>query len=120
MRFTPTRRPHISIIKREAPSAYREQYGSLFVGEVVQFTYLPGLQTENGCHLWVACYSKRLCEIREFFAVPTLRDAESGTYKVVFHTTIAKLLDPLPPTRRPQWRLTPSTHIDATTLLQHV
>lgn len=115
---TTTDSPHISIIKDEHPSLKQPKWGKAFVNERITFAYIPEADDQNGRHLWVNCYSVRLCEMREYFAVPTVK--QDGVYRVNFHLTLGKLEMPVEPTLRPQLRLTPFTHIDFETLMQHL
>ncbi len=41
IRFKPATRPHISVIKGEAPSRNQVDWGLAFVGEVIKFRYIP-------------------------------------------------------------------------------
>lgn len=113
-----TESPHISIIKNELPSKKVNKWGKAFVGERVTFSYLPDIDDQNGRHFWLNCQSDRLCEMREYFAVPTLK--KDDVYRVNFHLTIGKRAEAVEPTLRPQLRITPFTHIDAETLMQHL
>lgn len=117
--FKPVKKPHISVIKNEAPSLNKEDWGTAFVDEEVKVRYCPAIRHENGLHLWVDCHSPRLCQIREHFAVPTLRRA-GGPYLVNFHLTLARRKKAMKPQLRPQIRITPSTHIDVETGMQHL
>ncbi len=113
-----TNSSHISVIKNELPSLKTQKWGKAFVGERVTFFYIPEIDDQNGRHFWVNCYSSRLCEMREYFAVPTLK--QNDVFRVNFHLTIGKRENPVPATLRPQLRISPFTHIDAETLMQHL
>ena len=119
IRFKPTARPHISVIKGEAPSRNQADWGIAFVGEIVKFRYVPSLQAENGLHLWIDCHSPRLCVLREHFGLATLR-RNDGAYLVNFHLTIGRRKQAITPQLRPQLRLTPQSHIDVETGMQHL
>jgi hypothetical protein len=115
----PAARPHISIMKREAPSLNRTDWGVAFVGELVTFRYHGVVRDENGLHLWVDCHSRRLCQMREHFGLVTLK-REDGTYLVNFHLTVALRTTATAPRRRPHLRLVPQSHIDVETGMQHL
>jgi hypothetical protein len=117
--FKPAARPHISIMKGEAPSRNAEEWGTAFAGEEVTFRVAPVVKDENGLHLWVDCHSERLCELREHFGLPTLR-REDGVYLVNFHLTIGRRKTAVEARKRPQLRLSPQSHIDAGTGMQHL
>ena len=117
--FKPTTRPHISVIKGEAASRNQADWGQAFVGERVKFRYVPTLQAENGLHLWIDCHSPRLCAIREHFGLPTLRRSD-GAYLVNFHLTIGRRKKAVAAQLRPQLRLSPQSHIDLETDMQHL
>lgn len=112
------KRPHVSVMKDEAPSANQADWRSFGNGTQVAFRYHPYFHTENGCHAWVNVYSQRLCEIREHFGMATLK--RDGVYLVNFHMTLGRLDKPVAKTLRPQYRLSPRTHIDVATLMQHI
>lgn len=117
--YKPAGRPHVSMMKAEAPSLNKDDWGSAFVGETVVFRYCPTLRDENGLHFWVDCYSSRLCEMREHFGLVTLK-REDGTYLVNFHLTIGRRKKSLDPSPRPRLRLCPRSHIDVETGMQHL
>lgn len=117
--FKPSASPHISVIKDEAPNRNRQDWGTAFVGETVRFKYNPTINGENGLHFWIDCYSPRLCEIREHFGLPTLK-RQDGVYLVNFHMTIGKRKQAVAPQLRPQLRLSPQSHIDVETGMQHL
>lgn len=117
--FKPTARPHISVIKGEAPSRNQADWGVAFVGETITFRYVPVLQAENGLHLWIDCHSPRLCTIREYFGLTTLR-RNDGAYLVNFHMTLGRRKKAVTPQLRPQLRLSPQSHIDLETGMQHL
>jgi hypothetical protein len=117
--FEPAARPHISIMKGEAPCRNTADWGLSFVGEQVKFRYNPALRDENGLHLWVDCYSPRLCELREHFGLVTLKRAD-GVYLVNFHLTIGRRKQAAKGRPRPQLRLSPQSHIDVETGMQHL
>ncbi|MCA0351753.1 MAG: hypothetical protein LCH85_07125 [Chloroflexi bacterium] len=115
----PAARPHISVIKGEAPNRNQADWGVAFVGETVTFRYVPVLQAENGLHLWIDCHSPGLCTIREHFGLPTLRRSD-GAYLVNFHLTLGRRKKAVTPQLRPQLRLSPQSHIDLETGMQHL
>lgn len=118
----PTVKPHISVIKGEIPTQNANQWGD-FVGEPIKFRCNPFFRYENGLHVWVDCHSQRLCEIRRYFGCDTkISDMVegAGNYWVNFHCTIGKLLVPQKPNLRPQIRLSPQSHLDAETGMQHL
>lgn len=117
--YKPAARPHVSIIKDEAPCRNRADWGAAFVGERVAFRYSPTVRGENGLHLWVDCYSPRLCAMREHFGLVTLR-RDDGVYLVSFHLTIGRRKQALAARPRPQLRLCPQSHIDLETGMQHL
>lgn len=117
--FKPAARPHISVMKGEAPSRNTADWGTAFVGEQVTFHVSPVVKDENGLHLWVDCHSGRLCEMREHFGLTTLR-REDGAYLVNFHLTVGRRKKAVEGRRRPQLRLSPQSHIDAGTGMQHL
>lgn len=117
--FTPAARPHVSIMKGEAPCRNLGDWGTAFVGESAAVRYVPAPLGENGLHVWVDCYSPRLCAMREHFGLPTLR-RDDGVYLVNFHLTIGRRQQPLAPQPRPQLRLSPQSHIDVETGMQHL
>lgn len=111
--------PHISVIKDESPNQNKDDWGVAFVGETVRFKYHSTLYGENGLHFWIDCYSARLCEIREHFGLPTLK-RQDGVYLVNFHMTIGRRKKAVAPHLRPQLRLSPQSHIDVETGMQHL
>lgn len=115
----PSKNIHISIMKNESPSLNQREWGTKFVGEKVEFKYQVQLEKENGYHVWINCYSPRLCEMREYFGLPTLKTTD-GIYRVNFHMTIGKLKIALPSNLRPQYRISKQSHIDVETLMQHL
>lgn len=115
----PTKNLHISVMKNESPYLNPSDWGKVFVGEKVQFRYQIQLEKENGYHVWINCYSPRLCIMREHFGLPTLRTTE-GIYRVNFHITIGRLITPIEKNLRPQYRLCPQSHIDIQTVMQHL
>jgi hypothetical protein len=117
--FKPAARPHVSIMKNEAPCLNKTDWGAAFVGEVVRFRYSPVLRDENGLHFWVDCHSPRLCEMREHFGLVTLK-RDDGAYLVNFHFTIGRRKKSVEPRPRRQLRLCPQSHIDAETGMQHL
>lgn len=117
--FKAAARPHVSVAKNEAPSRNREDWGVRFVGERVAVRCCPTLRNENGLHFWVDCHSPGLCELREHFGLPTLR-RQDGVYLVNFHLTVGRRKKALPPQPRPQYRLSPQSHIDVETGMQHL
>lgn len=117
--YKPSARPHISVIKDEAPSRSKADWGSAFVGEVVTVKYNPVLRAENGLHFWIDCYSPRLCEVREHFGLTTLK-RQDGVYLVNFHMTLGRRKQAVSATPRPQLRLSPQSHIDPETGMQHL
>ena len=116
--FKPSKRPHVSVMKDEAPCRNKEDWGTAFVGETVKVRYTTRIWRENGFHFWVDCYSPRLCEMREHFGLTTLK--KDGVYRVNFHLTIARRKAPIGKSLRPQYRLSPQSHIDVETLMQHL
>lgn len=117
--FKPAARPHVSVMKGEAPCRNVEDWGTAFVGERVAFRVAPGVRGENGLHLWVDCHSARLCEMREHFGLATLR-REDGAYLVNFHLTIGRRKQAVEARKRPQLRLSPQSHLDTGTGMQHL
>lgn len=117
--FKPAARPHISIMKDEAPCRNKTDWGILFVGEIVTFHYHPLLRDENGLHFWVDCHSPRLCMMREHFGLVTLKRGD-GAYLVNFHLTIGRRKNAVAKRPRPQLRLCPQSHIDVETGMQHL
>ncbi len=111
-------KPHISLIKSESPCRKIEKFGRAFVNEIVEFKIHELLQYENGRHIWVNCYSERLCEIREYFNLPVFR--QDKQFRVNFHSTLARLNTSREALQRPQYRITPATYIDVETLMQHI
>src|SRR5262249_39296062 len=85
--FKPAARPHISVMKEEAPCGNKADWGVKFVGDTIRFRYPPVLRGENGLHFWLDCHSPRLCEMREHFGLVTLKRTE-GVYLVNFHLTV--------------------------------
>lgn len=117
--FKPAARPHISVMKDEVPSLNKADWGIAFVGETVRVRYNPVIRAENGLHFWIDCYSPRLCAMREHFGLPTLK-REDGIYLVNFRLTIGRRKTAVAPQPRPQLRLTPQSHIDPDTGMQHL
>lgn len=117
--FKPAARPHISIVKDEAPCRNKADWGVSFVGERVKFRYCPNLRVENGLHFWVDCHSSRLCEMREHFGLVTLK-RDDGAYLVNFHLTIGRRKKSVEGQKRSQLRLCPQSHIDVETGMQHL
>jgi hypothetical protein len=117
--FKPATRPHVSVMKGEAPCLNRADWGSAFVGERVRFRYSPTVRGENGLHFWVDCHSPQLCAMREHFGLPTLKRAD-GVYLVNFHLTVGRRKKAVEPRLRPQLRLCPQSHLDAETGMQHL
>jgi hypothetical protein len=111
-------RPHVSVMKDEAPCRNKEEWGAKFVGERVMVKCHATLRAENGVHFWVDCYSSRLCEMREHFGLTTLK--RDGVYLVNFHLTVARRKKPVPARLRSQLRLSPQSHIDVETGMQHL
>ncbi|OJJ17043.1 hypothetical protein BKI52_30475 [marine bacterium AO1-C] len=122
--FKPNAHPHISVIKNEAPSRNQADWGTAFIGEEVSFQYNTVIKKENGLHFWIDCYSPRLCEMREHFGLTTLKkegDEKNGSiYMVNFHMTIGRRKKPTKAQLRPQYRLSPQSHIDVETGMQHL
>lgn len=117
--FKPAARPHISVMKGEAPSRNAADWGVAFAGERVTFRCSPVVKDENGLHLWVDCHSERLCAMREHFGLSTLR-REDGAYLVNFHLTVGRRKKAVERHKRPQLRLSPQSHIDVGTGMQHL
>lgn len=117
--FKPITRPHISVMKNEAPCQNQADWGVAFVGETVRYQYNPVLRSENGLHIWLDCYSSRLCEMRSHFGLVTLM-RDDGTYLVNFHLTLARRKQAIEPQPRPRLRLCPQSYIDAETGMQHL
>ncbi len=117
--FKPAARPHVSIMKDEAPSRNKADWGVAFVDEEVRIRYSPVLRGENGLHFWVDCHSPRLCEMREHFGLVTLR-RDDGAYLVNFHLTVGRRKKAVEAQPRPRLRLCPQSHIDAETGMQHL
>ena len=115
----PNKRPHVSVMKKEAASLNQEQWGMAFVGELVTVKYNPIIRNENGFHFWIDCYSPRLCEMREHFGLTTLKTRD-GLYLVNFHMTIGRRKKAKEANFRPQYRLSPQSHIDVETFMQHL
>lgn len=111
-------KPHISIIKGESPSRKTKKWGRAFVNEIVEFKAHELLQHDNGRHIWVDCYSHRLCEIREYFHVPAFRQGD--LFRVNFHSTLAHLHERREAAFRPRYQITAATYVDAETLMQHI
>ena len=111
-------RPHISVIKGERPSLKVAKWGRGFVNEIIEFRANEILHHENGRHVWINCVSDRLCEMREYFSLPTMK--KDGVYRVNYHLTLAHLTTPMEAVPRPAYRLSPATGIDAETLMQHL
>jgi hypothetical protein len=111
-------RPHVSVMKDEAPCRNKEEWGTKFVGERVTLKCSPTLRGENGMHFWVDCYAPRLCQMREHFGLTTLK--RDGVYLVNFHLTVARRKKPVPARLRAQLRLSPQSHIDVETGMQHL
>lgn len=116
--ITRTESPHVSIIKEERPAKKEAKFGRAFVNELVTVRVHPVLRHHNGRHVWVDCASDRLCELRQYFALPTL--VHEGRFLVSFHITLARIDTPVTPTPRDEMRLTPSSHIDVETGMQHL
>lgn len=116
----PSKRSHISIMKNEVPSQNSEEWGTAFVGEKVKVKYSKTIRNDNGFHFWIDCYSPRLCEMREYFSLPTLKVEETGIYLVNFHMTIGRREEGITPNIRPRLRLFPQSHIDIETGMQHL
>lgn len=115
----PNKYPHISVVKEEQPNINQSDWTSQkFQGEKIKFKVSGKENYENGFHVWFDCYSPRLCEIREHFALPVLK--KDGVYMVNFHTTVGKLVKPITPQLRKQYRLSKRTHIDVLTLMRHI
>jgi hypothetical protein len=117
--FKPATRPHISIMKDEAPCRNKADWGVSFVGEWVKFRYCSTLRDENGLHFWIDCHSPRLCELREHFGLVTLKRSD-GANLVNFHLTIGRRKKSVEGRPRPQLRLCPQSHIDVETGMQHL
>lgn len=117
--YRPAGRPHISIMKDEAPCRNKADWGTAFVGEVVTFRYFPAVRGDNGLHLWVDCYSPRLCEMREHFGLVALKRGD-GVFLVNFHLTLGRRKQAIGAQQRPQLRLCPQSHIDVETGMQHL
>src|SRR5262245_17012980 len=117
--FKPVDRPHIPVLKDESPCRSKADWGVVFIGEVVKIKYHPKLHGENGLHFWVDCYSTRLCEMRDHFGLPVLRRPD-GVYLVNFHMTVGRRKKAIDPWHRSRLQLTPHTHIDAETGMQHL
>ncbi|MGI5181548.1 hypothetical protein ACQEVZ_35110 [Dactylosporangium sp. CA-152071] len=115
----PAARPHVSVMKGEAPCRNARDWGTAFAGEAVAFRVAPVVHGENGLHLWVDCHSPRLCEMREHFGLSTLR-REDGAYLVNFHLTVGRRKKAVGARKRPQLRLSPQSHIDVETGMQHL
>ena len=115
----PVKNPHISVMKNETPSRKKKHWGRKFIGEEVTAKYSSIIRNDNGFHFWIDCYSAALCQMREYFGLPTLK-LEDGAYRVNFHMTIAQRMAPVEPTPRPRWRLTEQSHIDIETGMQHL
>jgi hypothetical protein len=115
----PSARPHISIMKGEAPCRNAADWGVAFVDERVAFRFHPTVRDENGLHLWVDCYSPRLCELRQHFGLTTLTRGD-GVHLVNFHLTIGRRKKAVEKRSRPQLRLSPQSHIDVETGMQHL
>lgn len=118
--FEPTTKPHISVMKNEFPSIHKRKWGRAFVGDEVTVKYSETIRNDNGFHLWIDCYSPELCQMREYFALPTLKRESGGVYLVNFHMTIGQRLEPVEPQPPERLRLTPQSHIDAETGMQHL
>lgn len=117
--FKPVTRAHISVMKNEVPCRNLADWGVAFVGETVRVQYYPVIRSENGLHLWLDCYSPRLCQMREHFGLVTLKRGD-GTYLVNFHLTVGRRKKAIEPKLRPQLRLCPQSHIDVETGMQHL
>lgn len=120
MPYKPAARPHVLIAKREAPCRNQADWGGAFVGDVVAVRYVSALQDLKGMHFWIDdCYSPRLCEIREYFGLTTLRRGD-GVYLVNFHLTLGRRNQPIEPRPRAQLRLSPRSHADVEIGMQHL
>lgn len=119
VRFKPTSRPHVSVMKGECPCQNQLDWGVSFVGEVVRIRYCPVVRNDNGLHYWVDCHSARLCQMREHFGLVTLKRGD-GSYLVNFHLTIGRRHKSVAGHTRPQLRLCPQSHIDVETGMQHL
>ncbi len=106
-------------MKGEAPCRNTADWGLAFVGESVVVRYAPVPRDENGMHFWVDCYSPRLCQMREHFGLATLKRPD-GVYLVNFHLTIGRRKRPIAARPRPHLRLSPQSHIDLETGMQHL
>jgi hypothetical protein len=115
----PSAKPHVSVMKDEVASRNATDWGTRFVGESVEVKLHPTIRSDNGLHFWVDCYCARLCEMREHFGLPTLK-RQDGVFLVNFHVTIARRKKAQDPTPRPQLRLSPQSHIDVETGMQHL
>lgn len=115
----PTNRPHISVMKSESPSTNADKWGYKD-GDEITFTFDNKFEFENGRHLWINVQSDELCQLREFYGLPTLKDNPGDTYRVLYHITLGKLINPTTPNLRPQIRISPRTHIDPSTMMQHI
>jgi hypothetical protein len=112
---------HISIIKDEMPSLKIKKFGKSFVDEKVTINIDDEtLHDLNGSHVWFEIENNRLCEIREFFGVPCVKSGD--VYKVKFHMTIAKLVEPTESLRDETklLRISRATHIELHDLYQRV
>lgn len=116
----PAAKPHVSVMKEEVPSRNAADWGTAFVGEEVRVKYVPAVRDANGLHFWLDCHSPRLCEMREYFGLPTLRRTFDGAYLVNFHVTLGRRKKAIPPTPSDQIRISPQSHIDPTTGMQHL
>ena len=119
LNLKPNKKPHVSVIKGEIASQNQEDWGK-FGGEKVKFKFDQTIHCENGLHVWINIYSQRLCQIREHFGLVTLRRRDDDVYLVNFHMTLGKLKDRIAPNFRKQYRLSPQSHIDAETGMQHI
>lgn len=119
LEIEPSKNPHVSVIKNEAPSRKKKDWGQKFVGSTVPVRFYPTIRNDNGFHFWVDCYSPQLCLIREHFGLPTLKSQE-GIFLVNFHMTIATRAYPVQATPRPRLHLTTQSHIDIETGMQHL
>lgn len=116
----PAAKPHVSVMKEEVASRNAADWGAAFVGEEVRVKYAPTVRAANGLHFWLDCHSSRLCEMREHFGLPTLRRTSDGAYLVNFHLTLGRRRKALPATPVDQIRVSPQSHIDPTTGMQHL
>jgi hypothetical protein len=112
---------HISIIKDEMPSLKINKFGKSFVNEKITITINDDvLHDLNGSHVWFEIENDRLCEIREYFGVPCIKSGD--VFKVKFHMTIAKFVNPTSSLRDETQllRISRATHIELHDLYQRV